>query len=99
MDIYPLIADRLRRDASVLDEAIRVLDRWDVRGIGPARRRKEWRELLFSAKAGSRGRAALLRLLLDTGEEARRLKDFGPFAGILPRQERRKAFLQCTYDH
>ncbi len=99
MDIYPLIADRLRWDASVLDEAISVLDRWDAREVGPARRRREWRSLLLAAKAGPEGLAALLRLLLDTSDDARRLKDFAPFAGILTREERRKAFLQCTYDH
>lgn len=99
MDIYPLVADRLRRDASALDEAISVLDRWDSRGVGPAQRRNEWRGLLLSAKASSQGRDALLALLLDTGEEARRLKDFAPFAGVLSREERRKAFVRCSYDH
>ena len=99
MDIYPLIAGRIRADASAIDEAIGNLDRWDARGVGPVGRRQAWRRLLLSAKASARGRDALLDLLLDTGEEARRLKDFAPFAGMLPREERRKAFLQCTYDH
>lgn len=99
MDIYPLIAERIRSDASAIDEAIGNLDRWDARGVGPVRRRQAWRRLLLSAKASARGRDALLELLLDTGEQARRLKDFAPFAGMLPREERRKAFLQCTYDH
>ncbi|MBL7077737.1 MAG: hypothetical protein ISS31_09720 [Kiritimatiellae bacterium] len=99
MDIYPLIADRLKRDSTVLDEAISVLDRWDAREAGPIGRRQEWRRILLSAKESTQGREALLSLLLDRGEKARRLKDFAPFAGILSREERRKAFLQCTYDH
>lgn len=99
MDIYPIVAERLQRDETVLDEAISVLDGWDSRGVGPERRRREWRGLLLSAKASPRGREALLQLLLDPGDEARRLKDFAPFAGILSREERREAFLECTYDH
>ena len=99
MDIYPLIADRLRWDSSVLDEAIGVLARWDVQDVGNARRRDEWRGLLLAAKNDCQGFDELLRLLLDTSDEARRLKDFAPLAGVLPRGERRKAFLQCTYDH
>ena len=99
MDIYPLIAERLQRDESILDEAMTVLDRWDCREVGPARRRNQWRELLLSAKASARGREVLVELLLAKGERARRLKDFAPFAGILSREERRKVFLQCAYDH
>ena len=99
MDIYPLLADRFRGDASALDEALTVLDRWDVRGVGPAQRRREWRGILLSAKEGGAGMEALLAILLDGGDEARRLKDFAPFAGILSREERREVFLQCSYDH
>ncbi len=99
MDIYPFVADRLRRDTAVLDEALHVLDRWDSRGIGPERRRGEWRRILMAAKASDQGRETLMELLLNTNESARRLKDFAPFAGILSREERRKAFLKCTYDH
>ncbi len=99
MDIYPLVADRLTRDAGLLDEALLVLDHWDSREIGPERRRREWRQILVAAKAGGKGYQALIDLLRNTNESARRLKDFAPFAGILSREERRKAFLQCTYDH
>jgi hypothetical protein len=99
MDIYPLIAERVARDGSAVDEAIAVLDRWDREQVGPAARRNAWRSLLVSARAGALGREALIELLLDPGEDARRLKDFAPFAGVLTREERRKAFLQCTYDH
>jgi len=99
MDIYPLIAERLKHDDAVLDDAMGVLDRWDVRHVGPAQRRQEWRHLLLAAKATPEGREALLNLLHDPGDAARRIKDFAPFAGILSREERRKVFLQCTYDH
>lgn len=32
-------------------------------------------------------------------EPARRLKDFGPFPGLLTRDERRAIILSCPYDH
>lgn len=99
MDLYPLIAERLRQNVSVVDEALHVLDRWDAMNTGPAARRITWRRLLLEAKSSPAGRDALLAILLDTSEGARRLKDFAPFAGILSREERRKAFLPCTYDH
>ena len=99
MNIYPMIVERLRQDPAVIDDALCVLDRWDARGIGPERRRAEWRTLLMAARASDRGRKALIDILIDTSENARRLKDFAPFAGILPREDRRRAFLKCTYDH
>ena len=99
MDIYPLVAERLRRDRSVLDEAMRVLDHWDAERIGPDRRRQQWRGLLSDAKATTAGYQALIAVLEDSGEASRRLKDFAPFAGILSREQRRRAFLPCRYDH
>lgn len=99
MDIYPLIIARLRDDTSLIDRAIDVLDRWEKRDIGSALRRRQWRDILMSAKLSSQGREALVALLSDSSEGARRMKDFAPFAGVLSREERRRAFLSCTYDH
>lgn len=99
MDFYSLIADRVARDASAVDEALRVLDHWDANGVGPPSRRGEWRRLLLSAKTGPAGREALIDLLRDSSEGARRLRGFAPFAGVLSREERRRAFLRCSYDH
>ncbi|MBT7067626.1 MAG: hypothetical protein HN919_15100 [Verrucomicrobia bacterium] len=99
MNIYPLLAECFREDASLLDEALAVLDRWDEQGVGPIRRRTQWRQVLVAAKGGRDGMDRLLELLLDDGDAARRLKDFGPFAGILSREERRKVFLGHPYDH
>jgi hypothetical protein len=99
MDIYPLIVDHLRHDLTAVEEGLRVLDRWDARGFGPAPRRDQWRRLLLAAKANPQGRKALIGLLSDNSEYARGLKDYAPFAGVLSREQRRKAFLRCTYDH
>ena len=99
MDIFPLIVERIRRDSAVLDDAMAVLERWDARKVGTAHRRQEWRRLLLAARESSQGCEALISLLLDPSEKARRLKDFAHFAGVLSREERRKAFSECTYDH
>jgi len=76
-----------------------VLEHWAAQGIGPSARLAQWRTVLTKAKAGPEGLRALTQILLDEGEEARRFRDFAPFAGILSREERRKAFLTCRYDH
>jgi hypothetical protein len=99
VNIYPLVVARLRRDEALIDEALRVLDHWDRQGLGQARRRGQWREILSAAKVSREGFDSLIALLEDTGERARRLKDFAPFAGVLSREERRKAFSACSYDH
>lgn len=99
MNIYPIVAKRLLQDPTILDKALGVLDRWDAKGVGYARRRAEWRRLIQNAQETPRGFDHLIDLLLDTGEQACRLKDFAPFAGVLSRDERREAVLSCTYDH
>lgn len=99
MEIYPLIARRLADDKSILDKALGVLDGWDAGGVGPVSRRRQWRALLISAKTGAEGLRALTELLLDPSEDARRARDFAPFAGVLSREERRTVFLSCTFDH
>jgi len=99
MNIYPLLVDRIEADPSIVDRALELLDRWTEREVGPVHRRREWRTILSKAKESSAGMDALLAILRDDSEASRRLKDFAPFAGILSREERRKAFLQCSYDH
>jgi len=99
MNLYPLIADYVERDPTLLDKALATLDHWLTEGLAPAARLRAWRQILLDAKGSAEGLAALLRLLRDDSEESRRMKDFAPFAGVLPREERRKVFLKCAYDH
>lgn len=99
MNLYPLIAERVERDPTLLDEALSTVDRWAEADAAPAARLTAWRRILVEAKKGGEGLAALLRLLRDDSEESRRMKDFAPFAGLVPREERRKVFLKCPYDH
>jgi hypothetical protein len=94
-----LIAEHVERDPTLVDKALLTLDHWLAEGVAPAFRLNAWRQILLDAKSSAEGFAALLRLLRDDSEESRRMKDFGPFAGFLSREERRKVFLKCAYDH
>jgi hypothetical protein len=99
MNLYPLIAEKIERDPALVDEALRTARRWIAEGLQPLARLREWENLLLRAQAGEDGLRQLLHLLRDDSEEARRLKDFGPFPGLLSRSERRSAIVSCVYDH
>jgi hypothetical protein len=99
MNLYPLIADKVERNPSVVDTALTTLAKWETRGAVPRARLVKWRSILLDARRGKDGLTRLLALLRDDSERNRRLLDFAPFAGVLTREERRKVFLQCTYDH
>jgi hypothetical protein len=99
MNLFPIIAEAIERDPTILDEAMETLERWKAAGMAPASRLARWRLLLDEARCSAAGMTALLDLLRDDGPDARRLKDFAPFAGVLTREQRRTAFLSCRYDH
>lgn len=99
MNLFPLIAEVVERDPTVLDRAMETLERWEAAGMAPASRLAQWRGLLGEARRSPAGMTALLDLLRDDSPDARRLKDFAPFAGILTREQRRAAFVSCSYDH
>ncbi len=99
MNLFPLIAQVVERDPTVLDRAMETLERWEAASLAPASRLAQWRGLIVEARRSPSGRIALLDLLRDESLDARRLKDFAPFAGILTREQRRTVFLSCSYDH
>jgi hypothetical protein len=99
MNLFPLIAQMIERDPKVLDRAMETLERWERAGMAPAAYLARWRGLLVEARSSPAGMTALLDVLRDESLDARRLKDFAPFAGVLTREQRRTAFLSCSYDH
>lgn len=99
MNLYPLIADKAENDPSVVNTAWTTLQKWEEMGYAPPARLAQWRRILRDARRGKAGRKRLLAVLRDDSEDNRRLLDFAPFAGVLTREERRKVFLECTYDH
>jgi hypothetical protein len=99
VDYCTLVAERIEQDSGIVRNASRVLDHWASQGFLPPDRCTQWRRILRAAEESGAGRDALLKLLRDDSEDACRMKDFAPFAGALPRDERRRAFLSCSYDH
>lgn len=99
MTLFPLIAEKLKRDPAIVNTALETLAHWERINAAPAARLPAWRRLLRHAKQGKAGRQRLAAVLRDRSGRNRRLLDFAPFAGVLTREERRKVFLKCTYDH
>jgi hypothetical protein len=99
MNLFPLIAEVVEGDPEVLDRAMETLERWERAGMAPASYLAQWRGLLGEARSSPAGMTALLDVLRDDSSDARRLKDFAPFAGVLTREQRRTAFMSCRYDH
>jgi len=99
MNLYPIIADKVEKDPGAVNAALATLAKWEAIGEAPLERLAAWRRILSEAKRGKEGRKHLLAVLRDDSEHNRRLLDFAPFAGVLTREERRKVFLKCTYDH
>ena len=99
MNLYPLIADKVEHNSAAVNVALATLSKWEALGEAPPERLAMWRRILCDAKKGKVGMKRLLVVLRDESESNRRLLDFGPFAGVLTREERRKVFLKCAYDH
>ncbi len=82
--LHALIARKIARDPRLLDVARRNLDRWRAaRGTEPPAL-AEWRVIL----ARPWGRVAAI--LTEMSENAARLRQSSPFAGILSAAERKK---------
>jgi hypothetical protein len=99
MNIYPAILAQVRQNPELLLQARETLARWEAKQLAPRHRIEEWRAILNNAIQSESGRRDLEALLLDDSDAARRKKNFAPFAGLLPRETRRKIISTCAYDH
>ena len=94
------VADRLEQDPSLLRIPLENIDRWLARGVlSNPRSFLRWSELLENARSDASAFRRVLGLLRSDTEEARRWRDFSPFAGVLSSAERRKIIRQCSYSH
>jgi len=85
--LHCLIARKIERNPRLIDVARRNLARWlRDRGATPPYALVEWDEIL------RRPWPAVAALLTDPGEEAARLRQSSPFAGILTAAERRRVY-------
>ena len=80
--LHEAVAAKLEAQPQLLDVARRNLERW-LAG-NPAAALREWRRILDSAPLPD-----VLALLRSSGEEATRLRQSSPFAGLLSPEERR----------
>jgi hypothetical protein len=84
--LHARVAEKLRQRPELLAVAGANLDRWEtLRGPDPTL--DEWRSLLRETALPD-----LLRLLTQEGENADRLRQSSPFAGILTVEERTAVF-------
>ncbi len=82
------VADRLERNPTLLRIALGNIERRLARGsVSHPAGLERWRDLLQQAQRSSEALHRLLELLRKDTEEARRWRDFSPFAGVLSATE------------
>ena len=88
-DASCLIADKVEADPALLAKPLANIARWCANGIGSQDMLALWRTKIESAQRSQEDFNRLLSLLRDSSEEARYLRGFSPFSGMLTREERR----------
>ncbi len=88
--ISSLIADKLEADPSLLVKPLDNIKRWCANGISQQDMLTWWREKIEAALRSDEAFSQLLALLRDRSEEARYLRVFSPFAGMLNLHERQQ---------
>jgi hypothetical protein len=96
---WELVAEKLQRTPESLSVAEENIDRWLAEDHSAPQRLLQWKALVQAARVEGEGFARLLRVLGSSDPESARLRDFDPFAGILTREERRRAKELCGYRH
>ena len=81
LGLHQAVADKLAADPALLELARANLERWSARGGCAALR--EWKRILATVSLPD-----LLALLRSPSEEAARLRQSSPFAGVLTPAER-----------
>jgi len=85
--MHTVIAQKIERDPKLLRIPRRNLRRWGARSGDPAPAWiKEWREIL------SKPWPTVAALITELSEEATRLRQSSPFAGVLTSFERRRIY-------
>lgn len=94
---FRAIADKIEADPGLLEIPLANIARWLAQGNSAPHRLEQWRAIVLEAKRSADGMAQLLGLLRDDSEEARHLKSYAPFPGVLTMEERDQ--LACGYSH
>ncbi|HEY0683787.1 MAG TPA: hypothetical protein VGD45_15750 [Steroidobacter sp.] len=80
--MHAVIARKIQRDPSLLQIARHNIDRWSARWETPLPWLEEWREILDQPWH------YVAAIITEPSENAARLRQSSPFAGILTKQER-----------
>lgn len=83
-----LIADKIEANPSLLAKPLANIERWCAQGIWAQDKLALWREKIEAAQRSEEALARLLDLLRDGSEEARYLRGFSPFSGMLTKEEK-----------
>lgn len=94
-----LVAEAVLHQPELLAVARANVARWLGQGAQARERLLAWDALLQAAGQSDSGMDALQQILRGQSPESERLREFAPFAGVLPRQLRRQARDLCTYRH
>lgn len=97
--LWDLLAEKLSGQPELMAVARANCERWIHEGHSAPERLREWANLLAAAQNTQAGMARLMAVLEGASDEAIRMRDFHPFAGILTREERRLARELCGYRH
>jgi hypothetical protein len=97
--LYELFAAKLTTHPELLAVARENCQRWLREGHSAPDRLREWDALLAEAQHGGAGMARLQQVLEGRDDSQGRLREFHPLAGILTREERRRARELCGYRH
>jgi hypothetical protein len=84
--LHCLVVRKIEQDPGLLRIPRANVDRWLRRKGHPPRALVEWRDLL------GRSWPEIALVLTDPGEEAARLRQSSPFAGVLTTAERRRVY-------
>ena len=95
---FDAVAAKIEQQPGLLEIPLRNIERWLARKHSAPHRLEQWRSLILKAQADDEGKRELLALLRDPGEEARHLRSFAPFAGVLTTMERRRIIRQCAFN-
>ena len=96
---WRILADKLQADPALLQIARDNIVRWTEQGHSAPHRLNEWDRLLRAAQEDVEGMRHLISVLLHPDATSQRLRDFSPFAGVLSREERRRARELCGFRH
>jgi len=97
--LYELLLEKLEQHPQLLAVARENCARWLREGHSAPERLRLWDALLADAQQTEIGRAQLRAVLRGETPELERLREFHPLAGILTREERRRARELCGFRH